>query len=660
MVTIALRRPVRAWWPALLACLLVVMAGAVSIATAPPARAAQNPASCASSIGLVDGGFEEPVIAANTYSFLQQSKVPGWSTTATDSNIEIWHNNFNGVTAAVGTQFAELNATQPSALYQDLPTIPGTVMRWSLAHRGRAGMDTMAVNIGPANGTLVEQGRFSDDTSAWGRYSGFYTVPLGQTTTRFSFAAVSTYGGNLSVGNFLDDISFGTNACVIASQTVSSSTGGPYAQAGDVLTITVKATSGGGSPAGGTTVTSPIPAGVSFVPGSIRVTYGTVTTSPTDGSRDDAGEYDPVTRQVVVRVGNGANATTGGSLSNEEVGTVTYQVRVDPSSDPSTYGSESSVRFTDPLTNTVKTSTTNSSSIVLSPVADLAVTLARTSPGAVVAGSPVTFTATLTNNGGTSTISGQDYAYATTLTSQLPAALTGVRGRDVVRRRLHGVRQHPDLRRRHPHPQRHGHRDADRDGGPGHTAGHRWPGPHACGPARPAGDLTPDNDTASVTSDVTAVADVGVTLTATPSNPVAGTDITYTAVLTNRGPSTSRNVVLNDPAPAGTTGRTASVPGGTCSVPPSGTGTVQCSVPTLLVGATTTVTIVVRSDPSRTGTVQNTADRVLGDHPEPASVLPRRTTPPPSSAPSRRWPTCAPSSPSRPATSPSAARSPTS
>ncbi|CCH86774.1 conserved exported protein of unknown function [Modestobacter italicus] len=604
MVTIALRRPARTWWPALLVAALVALAGGVVVADAPSAGAAQTPASCANSIGLVNGGFEEPTVPVNDFRFLAQSAVPGWSTTASDGVIEIWHNNFSGVSAAVGAQFAELNANLPSALYQDLPTIPGTVMRWSLAHRGRIGTDTMAVSIGPAGGALVEQARMSDGTSAWGRYSGFYTVPDGQTSTRFSFGAISTQGNNLSIGNFLDDISFGTNACVVGNQTLTSPTGEPYAQVGDLITVTVKANSGGGSPAMGTTVTSSIPPGTSFVPGSIRLNNGVGTTAPTDGSGDDVGEYDPSTRQVVVRAGNGATSTAGGNLANEEVGTVTYQVRVDSLSAPRTSTSESTVRFTDPLTNTVKTSTTNTANIVLSPIADLAVTLARTGGDAVVAGLTVTYTATLTNKGGPSTVAGEDYAYGTKLTSQLPAALTNVSGTTSdgtactvtagVLTCAVGTLA----------------RNASRTVTLTATvASDTPPGAGALvltvTGSTGSRDLDQGNNTASVTSNVTASADVVVSLTAAPSPAVAGTDTTYTAVLTNRGPSMARDLELNDPMPAGTSAPRASVPGGTCSVPTGSTGSVRCSLPTLAAGASTPVTLVFRSDPSRTEALVN-------------------------------------------------------
>jgi uncharacterized repeat protein (TIGR01451 family) len=61
------------------------------------------------------------------------------------------------------------------------------------------------------------------------------------------------------------------------------------------------------------------------------------------------------------------------------------------------------------------------------------------------------------------------------------------------------------------------------------------------------------------------------------------------------------------------------VPGGTCSVPTSGTGSVQCTMPTLAAKASTSVTIVVRSDPSRISAVQNTVT-VAASTPDPASA----------------------------------------
>lgn len=48
-----------------------------------------------------------------------------------------------------GYQFAELNADEESTLYQYATTVGGNVYEWGLSHRGRYGIDQMAVIIGP-------------------------------------------------------------------------------------------------------------------------------------------------------------------------------------------------------------------------------------------------------------------------------------------------------------------------------------------------------------------------------------------------------------------------------------------------------------------------------------------------------------------------------
>ena len=114
-------------------------------------------------------------------------------------------------------------------------------MRWSIAHRGRQGTDTMQVQIGtPAN--LIPQvpngqtaASISDGPSAWRTYTGIYQVPAGQTTTRFAFASISSSGGS-TLGNFLDDVVFANSPCLVSNKSVAnlSST---YPQASAVLAV---------------------------------------------------------------------------------------------------------------------------------------------------------------------------------------------------------------------------------------------------------------------------------------------------------------------------------------------------------------------------------------------------------------------------------------
>jgi CshA-type fibril repeat protein len=137
----------------------------------------------------------------------------GWSTNDPGLVIELWKDGFLGVPSDSGAQFVEMNANAQDTLTQDVASAPGTKIRWHLAHRGRAGTDTMQLQIGAPGGPLVAQipdghsvADMADGTAAWGHYTAVYTVPAGQTTTRFAFASISEAFAP-SYGNFLDSVS---------------------------------------------------------------------------------------------------------------------------------------------------------------------------------------------------------------------------------------------------------------------------------------------------------------------------------------------------------------------------------------------------------------------------------------------------------------------
>ncbi len=179
-----------------------------------------------------NGSFELPTGCG--FCIVDASTVPEWYTTATDNMIEIWPSGFSGVPAYLGIQFVELNANQVSTLYQDICTPCPNVVTWAFAHRGRQGTDVLALKAGPPGGPYTQEGVFSDGNTAWGFYSGTYTVPLGQVVTRFLFESVSAAGGNMSIGNFLDAVNFSfvpivitvNSATICAGQTVVLTAGG--------------------------------------------------------------------------------------------------------------------------------------------------------------------------------------------------------------------------------------------------------------------------------------------------------------------------------------------------------------------------------------------------------------------------------------------------
>ncbi len=149
-----------------------------------------------------NGSFESPVIAENTYRTLSDSSVPGW--TSTIGVVELWSSGFIRVESHEGTQHAELNSTRTAGIFQDFSFPVGAVVKWSVAHRGRNGVDTATVSMGPADGSLAVIQTMMTDNDDWVVYSGSFIVPEGQTVTRMQFDAVATALPESSQGNFID------------------------------------------------------------------------------------------------------------------------------------------------------------------------------------------------------------------------------------------------------------------------------------------------------------------------------------------------------------------------------------------------------------------------------------------------------------------------
>ncbi|MCU5067294.1 isopeptide-forming domain-containing fimbrial protein [Bacillus pacificus] len=286
-----------------------------------PASLVDNTCAKQNRVVLKNGGFEKPRITKDF--FIDQDNVEGWRTTDRYKVIEIWRTRdripLPSPLPAEGEQFAELNAREPGMLYQDVKTTPGQTIYWRLAHRGRDGKDTMRVRIGSASANITSLPTIQtmeDDNKAWGRYSGTYTVPAGQTLTRFGFEAVKTYGNVLSVGNFLDDIFLGTEPCVTATKSVSPE-GKVYA--GDELTYTVNVKNHGGDVAGEAMFTDMIPDGTEYVPGSIKLKADGTEKAITDAEDNDAGFYKD--KKVTVKLGDVQN-------TEEDPNGITVQFKV--------------------------------------------------------------------------------------------------------------------------------------------------------------------------------------------------------------------------------------------------------------------------------------------------------------------------------------------
>ncbi|MFF9839092.1 hypothetical protein [Streptomyces sp. NPDC013740] len=373
-------------------------------------------------VALVNGSFEQP--AVTDMAFLPDASqtqaprsVPGWLTTATDHMIELWHSGFNGVPSAEGEQFAELNANQVSTLYQDLPTTPGSKLYWRLYHRGRQGQDTMALDIG-APGSVVEQRTFTDGNTAWGYYTGTYTVPDGQTTTRFAFRSISAAGGNRGIGNFLDGVFFGTAPYVVLTKTAVPE--GPL-DVGDVVTYRITARNEGGGAAERLTLTDVLPAGTTYVPGSLRVIDGPNSGAKTDRAGDDQAFHDAAAGAVVFRLGAGASAAQGGSLANTAAlpggTTVEYRVVLGLETAGAHVANTATAAYENRLGPTPEPLTATSGEAVteVRPAADLDVTKAADAT-TVTVGQTVAYRVTVHN-------AGPSPATGVSVTDRLPAGL---------------------------------------------------------------------------------------------------------------------------------------------------------------------------------------------------------------------------------------------
>ncbi|WP_271000815.1 immunoglobulin-like domain-containing protein [Listeria seeligeri] len=233
----------------------------------------------APAIALENGSFEEPVISSSRhYQIFNSSQVPGWQTTDSQNRIEFQSNGFLESTsnqaqyAQSGNQWVELNAYENAALYQDVPTTPGTTMHWQVYHKGREGVDVSIVEFGSPGETLIEQSEMSDGNTEWGLYTGTYTIPEGQTTTRFQFRAISSTGGDPGLGNYLDNIQFATPSVLELVGTFSE----PSIQVKDGVDYHLQATNTGGMPAANNTFSIKIPAELSYTPGSLTSADATI------------------------------------------------------------------------------------------------------------------------------------------------------------------------------------------------------------------------------------------------------------------------------------------------------------------------------------------------------------------------------------------------
>ncbi|MGB5008104.1 MAG: T9SS type A sorting domain-containing protein [Ferruginibacter sp.] len=91
---------------------------------------------------------------------------------------------------------------------------------------------------------------------------------------------------------------------------------------GDILRYQVNYSNTGNDSSTNTYIVDNIPLGSAFLPGSIRING----VAKTDAAGDDQAEYDFANNRVVLRIGTGANAVTGGNIGQGVSGNIQFNV----------------------------------------------------------------------------------------------------------------------------------------------------------------------------------------------------------------------------------------------------------------------------------------------------------------------------------------------
>ena len=384
------------------------------------------------------------------------------------------------------------------------------------------------------------------------------------------------------------------------AKTVTDVNGGSV-EPGDVLEYKVTGSNTGQDGAVGFTLRDPIPAGTTYVPGSLRVIdgAGAATGTRTDASGDDNGEFDSSGNRIVARLGTGANATAGGRVAVGSSYDVRFKVTV---GDRLAKGTEIANTATSSFFSASLNNALTAASTVRSEVAAPDLAIRKTHTGAIVPGGTATYDLTV-SNAGNAAIKGT----LTKVTDTLPAGATptsasgsgwscSIAGQAVTCTRsdnLAAGATFPSVRI-----------DAAIDPGAGPSLD------NTASVSNPA-DANPANDSSLDPAPTSPSADLAITKEASSGTVAVGGLTTFTIRVENRGPSTARNVSVLDSLPTGLELVSTAASQGSCNA------TISCALGTIPRSGTATVTVVARATAAGAGrTLRNTAS-VSGDQPDP-------------------------------------------
>lgn len=148
--------------------------------------------------------------------------IDGWYTNHPDAGgvehpIEHWESGFNSVPSQEGNFFVELNAYQPSRLYQIVYLVNGETIEYSYYHRKRIANQTETIEFSiysqdGATKLYTMSTNTASGTGQWDHGTGSFTFAGSTGIYQIGFEATSPSTGGS--GNFLDNINIGLDGLV--------------------------------------------------------------------------------------------------------------------------------------------------------------------------------------------------------------------------------------------------------------------------------------------------------------------------------------------------------------------------------------------------------------------------------------------------------------
>ncbi|WP_434743740.1 Ig-like domain-containing protein [Micromonospora sp. SH-82] len=175
--------------------------------------------------------------------------------------------------------------------------------------------------------------------------NGQTSATVAFTTTGESYEAVALF---TVIDIFEPDIT--------ATNTVTRVGGGTIVNPGDVLEYTTTVNSTGSENATGVQVLSPLPAGTTYVAGSMTING----VARTDAAGDDTARLDTANNRLVFNLGTGATATAGGTMAPGNQQVLRFRIRVnDPAPAGLVVSNQATITYGSPTSSTTYTDVTD-------------------------------------------------------------------------------------------------------------------------------------------------------------------------------------------------------------------------------------------------------------------------------------------------------------